>query len=301
MRRMNRRRLLLLLAALVLLLAVAYLGISLFVAVRLTAPATSQPQPAPESAGLEASEVGFEAADGTDLEAWWVDEGEDSDRAVVLVHGWGGDRSDEYVLETAEIYAEAGYAALMLDLRGHGGSEDVRRTLGDRETRDVRAALSWLEDRGVETEETVLHGFSMGAAAVVGAAPGTGVAAVVEEAGYADLPLLLEGEIPARSGLPGFFTPGVLLASGLFLGLDAGEVIPREEAATLSERDVPLFIIHSTTDEVVPYEHARLFRDAYPEAELWRLEDYDHVAAHTHPRYEERLTEFLSESAPASG
>ena len=82
---MSRRRLLLVLAALGLLLAVAYLGISLFVAVRLTAPATSQPQPAPESAGLEASEVGFEADDGTDLEAWWVDEDGNSDRAVVLV------------------------------------------------------------------------------------------------------------------------------------------------------------------------------------------------------------------------
>ena len=296
---MSRRRLLLPLAALVL-LAVAYLGISLFVAARLTAPATSQPEPAPESVGLEASEAGFEAADGTDLEAWWADGG-DSERAVVLVHGWGGDRSNEYVLETAEIYADAGYAALMVDLRGHGGSEEVRRTLGDRETRDVRAALSWLESRGFRAEETVLHGFSMGAATVVESAPGTGVAAVVEEAGYADLPLLLEDEIPARSGLPGFFTPGVFLASDLFLGLDAGKVVPREAAATLSERDVPLFIIHSTTDEVVPYENARLFREAYPEAEFWRLQGYDHVEAYTHPRYEERLTEFLSESAPASG
>lgn len=298
MRRVSRRRLLLALAALVLLLAIAYFGISLFVAIRLTAPATSPVEPSPQSVGLEAREVGFESVDGTDLEAWWV-EGGGSDRAVVLVHGWGGDRSDEYVLETAEIYADAGYATLMLDLRGHGGSEDVRRTLGNHESRDVQAALSWLEGRGFEPGETVLHGFSMGAATVVGAAPGTGIAAVVEESGYADLPLLLEDEIPARSGLPGFFTPGVLLASDLFLGLDAGEVIPRREAATLAERDVPLFIIHSTTDEVVPYEHAKLFRQAYPEAELWRLEDYDHVQAYTHPRYEQRLMQFLSESAPS--
>lgn len=300
MPKVSRRRLILPLAALVLLLAVAYLGISAFVAVRLTAPATSQPRPSPESVGLEASEVGFEAADGTDLEAWWSD-GRSSERAVMLVHGWGGDRSNEYVLQTAATYAEAGYATLMLDLRGHGGSEAVRRTLGDRETRDVRAALSWLEDRGFEAEETVLHGFSMGAATVVESAPGTGVAAVVEEAGYADLPLLLQDEIPSRSGLPGLFTPGVFLASDLFLGLDAGEVTPREEAATLAERDVPLFIIHSTTDEVVPYEHARLFRQAYPEAEFWRLQGYDHVEAYTHPQYEQRLTEFLSESVPENG
>jgi len=280
-------------------LAAGYLGLSLYVAARLTAPDTSEPERTPESVGLPAREVGFESSGGVDLEGWWV--AGESGRAVILVHGWGGDRSNEHVLQTASIYREAGYAVLMPDLRGHGGSEEVRRTLGDRERADVRSALSWVGERGFEPEDTVLHGFSMGAATVVGAAPGTGVAAVVEEAGYADLPLLLEGEIPARSGLPGLFTPGVLLSSELFLGLDAGEVRPLEEAFVLGERDVPLFIIHSTTDEVVPYVHARLFREAYPGAELWRLEGYDHVESYTHPDYERRLLEFLRSSGSVDG
>ncbi|WP_047863942.1 alpha/beta hydrolase [Rubrobacter aplysinae] len=280
--------------ALVIVLAAGYLGVSLFVAARLTAPEPSEPERTPESVGLTAREISFEAADGTDLEGWWT--GGDSggpERAVILVHGWGGDRSDEHVLRTAEIYREAGYAVLMPDLRGHGGSERVRRTLGDREKDDVRAALSWVRERGFAPEATVLHGFSMGAATVVGAAPGTGVAAVVEEAGYADLPLLLREEIPERSGLPGFFTPGVLLSADLFLGLDASEVRPVEEAFVLREREVPLFVIHSTADETVPYEHARLFREAYPGSELWRLTGYEHVQAYTHPRYEDRLLGFL--------
>lgn len=276
------------------LLAVAYLGVSLFVAVRLTAPEPSEPGRTPESVGLGAREVAFESADGVDLEGWWVEGG--SGRAVVLVHGWGGDRSDEHVLRTAAIYADADYAVLMPDLRGHGGSEEVRRTLGNRERRDVRAALAWVEERGFAPEDTVLHGFSMGAATVVRAAPGTGVAAVVEESGYADLPLLLEGQIPARTGLPGFFTPGVILAAEIFLGLDAEEVRPMEEAGILAGRDVPLFVIHSTTDEIVPYEHARLFREAHPGSELWRLEGYGHVEAYTHPRYEDRLLDFLRSS-----
>jgi dipeptidyl aminopeptidase/acylaminoacyl peptidase len=276
------------------LLTAGYLGLSLYVAARLTAPEPSEPEPPPESAGLDAREVSFESTDGVRLEGWWV-EGE-SARAVILVHGYGGSRSDEHVLRTAEIYADAGYAVLMPDLRGHGGSEKVRRTLGDRERGDVRAALSWLGDRGFAPQDTVLHGFSMGAATVVGAAPGTGVAAVVEEAGYADLPLLLRGRLPQESGLPGFFTPGVFFSANLFLGLDAGEVRPVEEASMLRNRGVPLFIIHSTADETVPYVHARLFREAYPGAEFWRLEGYDHVEAYTHPAYEERLLGFLEDS-----
>jgi dienelactone hydrolase len=153
---------------LVVVLAVAYFGVSLYVAARLTAPEPGQPEPRPESVGLAAREVSLESTDGVNLKGWWVaGESGGSERAVILVHGWGGDRSDEQVLETAAIYANAGYSVLMPDLRGHGGSEKVRRTLGDRERRDVRGALSWVERQGFEPESTVLHGFSMGAATVV--------------------------------------------------------------------------------------------------------------------------------------
>ena len=99
----------------------------------------------------------------------------------------------------------------MLDLRGHGKSEGERVTLGYKEVRDVRGALSWLEERGYEPEDVVLHGWSMGGAAVLQAAPGTGVAAVLEESAYADLPPLLRERIPDVSGLPSFFTPGIFL------------------------------------------------------------------------------------------
>lgn len=288
------RRMLTALAAFALLLVSAYLGVSLYVAARLTAPANSQTEP-PASANPEFKEVGFESTDGVALEGWWRP-GEDAGRAVVLVHGWGGDRSDEHVLRTADVYADAGYAVLMPDLRGHGGSEDVRRSLGDRERRDVRAALAWVQTQGFDADDTVLHGFSMGAAAALGATPGSGVSMVVAEAGYADLPLLLQGQIPAQSGLPRLFTPGILLASRLFLGLDPDAVRPREEAARLAERGVPLFIIHSEADEVVPFEHARLFQKTHPDSELWRLEGYAHVEAYTHPQYETRLLRFLQDS-----
>jgi len=80
---------------------------------------------------------------------------------------------------------------LLFDLRGHGESEGERTTLGYREVRDVRGALSWLEERGFEPNEVVLHWWSTGGAAVLRSTPGTGVVAVVVESGYVDLSLLL--------------------------------------------------------------------------------------------------------------
>jgi fermentation-respiration switch protein FrsA (DUF1100 family) len=116
---------------------------------------------------------------------------------------------------------------------------------------------------------------------------------VIEEAGYADLPLILRRLLPEASGLPRFFNPGIFLSATLFLGLDPRSVRPSEDAALLREEGVPLFVIHSTDDEVVPLEHAKLFERAYPEATFWKVEGVGHVEAYTHREYREKLLTFL--------
>ncbi len=140
-----------------------YLAVSLFVAARFSAPNQQVPEGTPADVGLEYREVTLESTDGVPLAAWWVSPpNESSPSAAVLVHGWEGDKSNLQVVETARVYARAGYGVLMLDLRGHGGSGGERRTLGYKETRDVHGALSWLEEEGFEAGEVVLHGWSMG-------------------------------------------------------------------------------------------------------------------------------------------
>ena len=275
-------------------LALGYLGVGLFVATRLTVPDRQPLERTPADEDLDFSEVSFESSDGLELKGWWIP-GDDLSRAVVLVHGLDASKSSLYVLKTAPIYVRAGYGVLMLDPRGHGESEGDLTSLGYQEVRDVQGALCWLEERGFEPGEVVLHGWSMGGAAVVRSAPGTGVAAVVEESGYADLPLLLRDALPHNSGLPAFFNPGIFLMAKLFLDFDPWAVRPEEEAKELSEEGVPFLIIHSPDDEAVPFEHARLFAGAYPEARLWEVEGYDHVAANTHPEYQQRLLDFLDE------
>lgn len=289
---MRRRRIAVWALGTTAILILGYFGVGLLVATRLTAPANEPMEATPASVGLDFRTVRLESTDGVELAGWWVPK-DSSPRAAMLVHGWGGDKSDEQVLATARIYARAGYNVLVPDLRAHGASGGKRRTLGYRETRDVRGALDWLRERGFEPEDVVLHGWSMGGATVVRAAPGTGVDAIVEEAGYADLPLLLDDAIPSNSGLPVFFNPGIMLSAKLFLDFDPWAVVPKREAEALSKEKTLLFVIHSTTDETVPFEHARMFQEAHPDARFWRLEDYDHVEAYTHPEYRERLLSFL--------
>jgi uncharacterized protein len=273
-------------------LSVGYLGLGLLVVLWMTSRRRRSPEATPASFGLGYSDVEFPSTDGVRLSAWWVPV-EGSSRAAVFVPGWGGYKFDEHLLQTLPVYHDAGYSVLLLDLRAQGESEGTRRTLGYREVRDVRGALAWLQQRGYRLDQIVLHGWSMGGATALRAAPGTGIAAVVEEAAYADLPLLLMGEIPdfVRFGRP--LRPAILLAGRLFPDFDPWEVVPKNDAARLSDEGVPLFIIHSTEDTIVPYEQAKILAAAYPDASVWKLEDYGHVAACEHPEYAQRLRAFL--------
>jgi alpha-beta hydrolase superfamily lysophospholipase len=128
------------------------------VASKLTATVRQPTERTPADEGLDSQEVTFQSTDGLDLKGWWVP-GEDSTRVVELVHGLEGSKVGEHVLATACVYSWAGYGVLMFDLRGHGESEGKRTTVGYQEVRDVKGALSWLEDQGFEPEEVALFGF----------------------------------------------------------------------------------------------------------------------------------------------
>jgi fermentation-respiration switch protein FrsA (DUF1100 family) len=261
-------------------LALGYLGVGLVVTTRLTAPVRQPIEHTPADEGFDFREVSFESTDGFALKGWWVP-GDERSRAVVLVHGLEGSKSGKHVLKTASVYFQAGYSVLMFDLRGHGESEGKRTTVGYQEVQDVQGALSWLEEeRGFEPGEVMLHGWSMGGATVLRSAPRTGVAAVVEESGYADLPLLLRDRLPESSGLPSFFNPGIFLMAKLFLDLDPWAVRPEEDAAELAKEGVPLLLIPSRDDEVVPFEHAEMLAASYPDAEFWKIEGYGHIEAY---------------------
>jgi len=289
--KVKTRRILVLLVTLIL----GYFGVGLLVVLWMTSPRRRSPEATPASVGLAYGEIDFRSTDGVRLSAWWVP-AEGSSLAAVLIPGWGGYKFDEHLLQTISVYHNAGYGVLLMDLRAQGESSGTRRTLGYREVRDVRGALAWLQSQGYAPEQVVLHGWSMGGATALRAAPGTGVAAVIEEAGYADLSILLKDEIPEFVRFGRLLRPAILLAGRLFPDFDPWDVVPKMEAAKLSDEGVPLLIIHSIRDEIVPYEQARILAAAHPDASVWTLEDHGHVEAYEHPEYAQRLRAFLDAS-----
>ncbi|MGE5125269.1 MAG: alpha/beta hydrolase, partial [Betaproteobacteria bacterium] len=121
-------------------------------------------------------------SDGLKLRAW-LGRGRRERAAFVVVHGLGDDL--ESYLDHARPLRARGHTVLLVDLRGHGGSEGSFTTLGGLESHDVRAAMRYLREAGLAPAGFGLMGASMGAVAVLlAAAEEPDVRVVVAEAPY---------------------------------------------------------------------------------------------------------------------
>jgi uncharacterized protein len=105
----------------------------------------------------------FKGAHGLPLEAWLVPRA-GARATVLLFHGHAD--SKQSMLPPARVLHDLGYATLLVDFHGSGGSAGDHTSVGFHESEDVAAAYAYvraLPDPG----PIVLHGNSMGAVAVL--------------------------------------------------------------------------------------------------------------------------------------
>jgi pimeloyl-ACP methyl ester carboxylesterase len=288
--------------------AVLYVCICGYMALTLTRPERHPFSHFPEQFGLAYESVEFPSrTDRIQLRGWLLapDAGAGQrSRPVIMVHGKGADREagpGEGILGVAAPLARDGYRVLTFDLRGSGQSGGDRFTLGAQEVRDVGGAIDFLHERGLAADGVNLVGFSMGGATVLlTAADDKAVRAVAEDSGYADLGELIDVQVPRLSGLPSFFTPGMVLAVRDLIGVDLYTIRPSDAMPQLARADVPVLIIHGEADTYVPPINARRLAAAYgPGAETLFIPGAGHVEGHVvaPTTYDERLRSFLDRSA----
>jgi pimeloyl-ACP methyl ester carboxylesterase len=280
-------------------LVVAYLAICFNYAERLTQVQREELAQAAAFVASTHEDVSFGTADGLTLRGWWFPAPEPRGRAAVLVHGKDANRIDSswHSGRIAHLLIANGYSTLLFDLRGHGESDGLRWGLGEKEALDVAAAVDLAAQKaGVPRSRVALLGESMGAGSVLmSLAHVPDVGAVVTDSSYADGNTVVSELAPVVSGLPAFFTPGMVLMAKLFFALDLATVRPVEQVRAQPER--AFLFIHCEDDSTVYVHHAHDLRaaSAAPETELWIAPDCGHVRAFSrHPaEWESRVLTFL--------
>ncbi|MBI4319233.1 MAG: alpha/beta fold hydrolase [Chloroflexi bacterium] len=289
-------RALLFLAVLIGVLALAYLGIAVYVADRFARPKRVALSTTPAAFGLAYEHVEFRSAvDDILLRGWFIPA--TGGKTIVILHGRESARADEAagIMPLASALVRRGYNVLMFDFRGHGESNGNLYSLGQWEVRDVGGALSYLKSRGVANVGVL--GYSMGAATALLAAPEhPEIRAIVADAPFSDLSVMIDEQFPKATGLPRVFIPGVHLMVRLMHGLDLAENKPQRAMARLDDR--PVMLIHGSSDDYIPVEHAYALRRAgagNPNLETWIAPGSGHVQSfNDHPdEYIARIASFF--------
>ena len=200
-----------------------------------------------ESSGYALEEVRFPAADGLELEGWFISRGE-NERTILFIGGNGFVIAASYYIITSII--EQDVDLMVFNFRGYGtnpGSPTVEGVKAD-----VEGAYLYLtEQRGVAPADLILHGHSLGSILAAHAVNHHPAAAVVLESPLTDakdltsrlVPWILKPFVrftvdPALLTVSNFQEVPKITVPILFVTGGADNVTPKEMAEELYEAAV---------------------------------------------------------------
>jgi fermentation-respiration switch protein FrsA (DUF1100 family) len=216
----------------------------------------------PARAELPYEDVRFHSADGTVLAGWFIPSAADKTLGTVIhMHGNAQNMSAHWAY--AEWLPARGYNLFVFDYRGYGQSHGTPDPKGIYE--DAIAALAYVRTRSdVDAQRLYVFGQSLGGmlAIAASAASPQGIRAVLAEAPVHSYTAWADDQMPEKE-----------------LALD-DTYCAHNHVARLAP--VPLLLLHSTQDRVVPYSHsAQLFAAAGEPKQLVTLGEGAHNDAMT--------------------
>jgi len=193
----------------------------------------------PEAAGLVYEDVEFKTADDVRLHGWYLPHAK-AKAALLFCHGNAGNVSHR--TESLRQWHALSLNVFIFDYRGYGRSEG--RPSEEGTYLDAQAAYDWLQGRCPELP-IILFGRSLGAAVAIDlAARGKG-AALIAESGFTSVPAIGQELFP--------ILPVKWLVRTQY-----------NSVAKIQQVRIPVLVIHSREDEIVPFHHGETLFEAAP-------------------------------------
>ena len=233
---------------------------------------------------LAFEEIQFETPDGELLYGWWLPAQGDPQGTVYFLHGNAQNVSAH--LTNVSWLPPKGYNVFLLDYRGYGassGSPDLEGALLDSIT-----GLEWVLERSSETPVFMLGQSLGGSLAVLAASEAEADArpqGLIIDGAFAGFRMIAQEKLN-QSWLTWAFQ--VPLAS----------LVPdnREPVDVIGRLDMPLLIIHSRLDPVVPFHHGRKLYQAATEPKQFLATATPHAATFLAQPFRQVVLEFMQEN-----
>lgn len=194
----------------------------------------------PEVVDLPYEDVYFDTVDGVRLNGWYVPS-EKPVAAMLFCHGNGGNIS--YRTESLRQFNQLRLNVFLFDYRGYGKSHGWLTEEGT--YRDAMAAYQWLKKKDPDFP-IILFGRSLGANIAATLATNVEAAALIYESGFNSIQDMGAELFP--------YLPIRWIAKYKYNGLQK-----------IKNVKMPILVIHSPEDEIVPYNHGKKLFEAAPE------------------------------------
>jgi len=235
----------------------------------------------PDFFGLEWQTIEHQAEDGTELVSWYLPAQGKAVGNVLFMHGNAQNISTH--ISSVRWLPKAGYNVFLLDYREYGHSQGVAilpDILGD-----IDSALNWLLDHD-QGKPTFLLGQSIGAALTAAYVPQSPnkdkISGVILDAcllGYQEV----ASDVMSRSWISWVLQlPTYLLPS---------DQDPQNHIHNISP--VPLFMMHSPDDQVIPYEQGKAVYELAQEPKQWLDLAGAHIQTFQFPSVRDALIKFM--------
>lgn len=201
----------------------------------------------PQDYGMEFETLYFSGAFEVRLEAWHIRR-PSSHGLVLLFHGHGA--AKDSLLPAAEVFHAMGWDCALIDFHGSGGSGASRTSIGWHEAHDVAAAYRHFVPQYPD-QPIVLHGISMGSAAILRAVHELGISpsGVVLELPYDSLLNAARTRFHAMH-LPAWPAAELLvLYGGLSSGFNGFALNPAHHARSVT---CPALVLNGELDRRAP-------------------------------------------------
>jgi fermentation-respiration switch protein FrsA (DUF1100 family) len=192
----------------------------------------------PTDWGLQYENVELVTSDNIQLHGWYIP-GKRSDKALLFFHGNGGNISHRG--DSLKIFHQLGLNVLIIDYRGYGLSKGELSEQGM--YRDAMAAWKYLLGRGFKNNDIIIFGRSLGGAIATYLASNVKPAALILESTFSSVRDMASRIMPLISNL-------------VYLRFSFNAV------SKIKEISVPLLVLHSPDDEIIPFRLGQKVFDA---------------------------------------
>jgi fermentation-respiration switch protein FrsA (DUF1100 family) len=201
----------------------------------------------PKDTGLAYESLRLTTSDGVAIAAWWIPVPQPQAPVILFAHGNGGNIS--YRLPYIRIFHQMGLASLFFDYRGYGESEGEPSEQGT--YLDGEASWHYLTQiRNISPQQIVIYGESLGGGIATYLAAKYQPAGVILGSTFTSIPDRAKELFPLM--------PVDLIGQFQYNNLER-----------LAQIQVPVLVIHSPQDEIIPFHHGRRLYEAANEPKFF--------------------------------